>query len=188
MVVSCRRLLNISRQWQIHALDETDIMGGRECSKKHALSLSEGSVQQGRSHFDARSVHQVRERERREERHVCEPEGQAKWRERHWRLFSTFPKTSLAHTLFRATLLLFPSLAAEQRSVPTRCYSHPFPMKILGLLDLPNLGDEAHQVYKNGLVVWTNLGYLSAIAHIDWAPRHRVHSPDAYYSLQRFPL
>ncbi len=61
VVVSCRRLLNISRQWQIHALDETDIMGGRECSKKHALSLSEGSVQQGRSHFDARSVQGVRE-------------------------------------------------------------------------------------------------------------------------------
>ncbi len=39
----------------------------RECSKK--------SVQQGRSRFDARSVRCVRERERREERHVCEPEG-----------------------------------------------------------------------------------------------------------------
>jgi len=33
----------------------------REGSKKHALSLSEGSVQQGRSHFDTRSVHRVRE-------------------------------------------------------------------------------------------------------------------------------
>ncbi|MEC4675193.1 MAG: hypothetical protein VST68_13470 [Nitrospirota bacterium] len=41
-----------------------------ECSKKF--------VQQGRSPFDARSVHCVRERERREERQVCEPEGQAK--------------------------------------------------------------------------------------------------------------
>ncbi len=29
--------------------------------KKHALSLSEGFVQQGRSHFDARSIHGVRE-------------------------------------------------------------------------------------------------------------------------------
>ncbi len=29
----------------------------------------------GRSHFDERSVHGVRERERREERQVCEPEG-----------------------------------------------------------------------------------------------------------------
>jgi len=29
--------------------------------KKHALSLSEGSIQQGRSHFDARSVLIVRE-------------------------------------------------------------------------------------------------------------------------------
>ncbi len=42
-------------------------INGRECSKK--------SVQQGRSRFDARSVRFVRERERREERHVCEPEG-----------------------------------------------------------------------------------------------------------------
>jgi len=33
----------------------------RECSKKHALSLSEGSIQQGRSYFDARSVLSVRE-------------------------------------------------------------------------------------------------------------------------------
>jgi len=32
-----------------------------ECSKKHALSLSEGSIQQGRSPFDARSVLSVRE-------------------------------------------------------------------------------------------------------------------------------
>ncbi len=47
---------------------------------------------QGRSPFDAQSIHCVRERERREERQVCEPEGQAKGRERHWRLFSTFPK------------------------------------------------------------------------------------------------
>ncbi|MDA0739741.1 MAG: hypothetical protein O2999_11980 [Nitrospirae bacterium] len=49
-------------------------------NKKHALSLTEGSVQQGRSHFDARSVLPVRERERRKERQVCEPEGQAKGR------------------------------------------------------------------------------------------------------------
>ena len=34
---------------------------GGNVQKKHALSLSEGSVQQGRSHFDARSVHGVRE-------------------------------------------------------------------------------------------------------------------------------
>ncbi len=47
----------------------TNISGG-ECSKKF--------VQQGRSRFDARSVLPVRERERREERQVCEPEGQAK--------------------------------------------------------------------------------------------------------------
>jgi len=46
---------------------------------------------QGRSPFDARSVLSVRERERREERQVCEPEGSAKGGERRWRLFSTFP-------------------------------------------------------------------------------------------------
>ncbi len=46
---------------------------------------------QGLSPFDPRSVLIVRERERREEQQVCEPEGSAKWRERRWRLFSTFP-------------------------------------------------------------------------------------------------
>jgi hypothetical protein len=45
--------LNISRQWQIHAQDETNNISGRECSKKF--------VQQGRSHFAERSVHGVRE-------------------------------------------------------------------------------------------------------------------------------
>ncbi len=59
--------------------------------KKHGLSLTEGFVQQGRSRsrpysalrrsrLDAGSVLSVRERKRREERQVCEPEGQAKWR------------------------------------------------------------------------------------------------------------
>ncbi len=76
-------LLNISRQLPIKAPDEPSIFKGRECSKKF--------VQQGRSRFDARSVLIVRERERREERQGCEPEGSAKWRERRWRLFSTFP-------------------------------------------------------------------------------------------------
>jgi len=66
---------------------------------------------QGRSHFDERSVLIVRERERREERQVCEPEGSAKGRPAYakplqqawnrwlvsrsftegWRIFSTFP-------------------------------------------------------------------------------------------------
>jgi len=41
--------------------EQVAIINERECSKKHALSLTEGSVQQGRSHFDARSVHFVRE-------------------------------------------------------------------------------------------------------------------------------
>jgi len=54
-------LWNISLPWQINVQEETDFISGRECSKKHALSLSEGSIQQGRSHFDARSVHGVRE-------------------------------------------------------------------------------------------------------------------------------
>ena len=44
-------VLNIPLTWPIHTLDEIDINGRREWSKKHALSLSEGSVQQGRSPF-----------------------------------------------------------------------------------------------------------------------------------------
>jgi hypothetical protein len=46
-------LLNISLQLHIKAPDELRIVNGRECSKK--------SVQQGRSHFDARSILIVRE-------------------------------------------------------------------------------------------------------------------------------
>jgi len=46
-------LLNISQAWRIRTRDEFAISGRRECSKK--------SVQQGRSLFDARSVHPVRE-------------------------------------------------------------------------------------------------------------------------------
>ncbi len=47
------------------ALSPTQIQG-----RQDALFLG-----QGRSQFDARSVLPVRERERREERQVCEPEG-----------------------------------------------------------------------------------------------------------------
>jgi len=68
-------MLNISGQKAINTPDEPPIVNERECSKKHALSFAEGSIQQGRSPFDARSVLSVRERERREERQVCEPEG-----------------------------------------------------------------------------------------------------------------
>jgi hypothetical protein len=46
-------VLNISRPSYIHAQGSTEISSWRECSKK--------SVQQGRSHFDARSVQRVRE-------------------------------------------------------------------------------------------------------------------------------
>ncbi len=54
-------LLNISGQSPIDAPGKDVRISGRECSKKHALSLSEGSIQQGRSPFDARSVLSVRE-------------------------------------------------------------------------------------------------------------------------------
>ena len=46
-------LLNISGPWPIDAPGKPACISGRECSKK--------SVQQGRSHFDARSVLSVRE-------------------------------------------------------------------------------------------------------------------------------
>jgi len=54
-------LLNISGSRPIDASGKPARTSGRECSKKHALSLSEGSIQQGRSPFDARSVLTVRE-------------------------------------------------------------------------------------------------------------------------------
>ena len=107
-------LLKISLTWPINALDEIDISSWGNWSKKHALAKAVGPLchppkpkggqdalfhGQGRSQFGARSVLTVRERERREERQVCKPEGPANWRERRWRLlrpgsghvFSTFP-------------------------------------------------------------------------------------------------
>ena len=60
-------LLNISLPWQIQAQEETAIISWREYPKKHALSLPKGPSspepcrRKGRSHFDARSVHGVRE-------------------------------------------------------------------------------------------------------------------------------
>ena len=54
-------LLNISGPCPIDAPGKPACISGRECSKKHALSLSEGSIQQGRSLFDARRVLSVRE-------------------------------------------------------------------------------------------------------------------------------
>ncbi|MEC4674189.1 MAG: hypothetical protein VST68_08365 [Nitrospirota bacterium] len=45
--------MNISLRWPIKAHDKTGLISWRECSKKF--------VQQGRSHFDARSVLIVRE-------------------------------------------------------------------------------------------------------------------------------
>ncbi|MEC4674292.1 MAG: hypothetical protein VST68_08885, partial [Nitrospirota bacterium] len=91
-------LLNVSLKWPIHGLGEIGISSGREWSKKSFISpaQSQGCQDslfhgQGRSLFDARSVLPVRERERREERQVCEPEGQVNCRERRWGLYSTFP-------------------------------------------------------------------------------------------------
>ena len=91
-------LLNISGPCPIDAPGKPACVSGRECSKKHALSLSEGSIQQGRSHFDERSVLIVREHGKRakpacakatagRERRwlVCRSLGEG------WRLFSTFP-------------------------------------------------------------------------------------------------
>ncbi len=49
--------LNITHRWPIHPRKETDIINGRECSKK--------SAQQGRSSCDARSVPAVREHDTR---------------------------------------------------------------------------------------------------------------------------
>jgi len=69
-------LLNLSLTWPINARGDIDISSRREWSKKHALSLSEGSALspaqtqgrqdalfhgQGRSQFGARSVLPVRE-------------------------------------------------------------------------------------------------------------------------------
>ncbi|MEC4673557.1 MAG: hypothetical protein VST68_05165 [Nitrospirota bacterium] len=90
--------MNVSLIWLIQALDKIDIRSRGEWSKKSVISPAQSQGRQnalfhgqGRSQFDARSVLTVRERERREERQVCEPEGPATWGERRWRIFSTFP-------------------------------------------------------------------------------------------------
>ncbi len=74
-------LLNTSRHMAntCHVRDQA--YNGRECSKTpippegFVPSCPERGRREGRSRFDARSVRCVRERERREERQVCEPEG-----------------------------------------------------------------------------------------------------------------
>ncbi len=99
-------LLNISLTWQINALDEIDINSRREWSKKHALSLFEGPVQQGRSHFDARSVLPVRGRERR-------------WRplrQGSGHVFLTFPES-----LFEKLLLAYACLIARGIAYRRHC-------------------------------------------------------------------
>jgi len=65
--------LNFSSRGPINTPELMASSSEWECSKTSILS--EGFVQQGRSHCDERSVLSVRERERREERQVCEPEG-----------------------------------------------------------------------------------------------------------------
>ncbi len=104
------------------APDEPSIVKGEKMFKKACLEFfgrvrpvrPERSRRKGRSCFDERSVYFVRERERREERQICEPEGgktatpglasrSGKARERRWRpsdqtqdrLFSTFPSNKL---------------------------------------------------------------------------------------------
>ncbi len=61
MDLSTMGLLNNSDSEPVEAPEKWTHINERECSKKHALSLSEGFVQQGRSPFDARSVLIVRE-------------------------------------------------------------------------------------------------------------------------------
>ena len=75
-------LLNISLQQPIKAPDEPGIAVGGNVQK--SWPCPEQSRRKGRNHFDERSVLIIRERERREERQVCEFEGSAKWRERRW--------------------------------------------------------------------------------------------------------
>ncbi len=71
----------MSRQLPIKVSVELGIVTGRECSKNPIFfegfvqSYPERSRRKGCSPFDARSVHFVCERERREERQVCESEG-----------------------------------------------------------------------------------------------------------------
>ncbi len=70
----------------IHTPVEKDIVSGRECSKKHALSLSEGSVQSCPEAIEGKAAAILTRGA------YMEYVSTAKWRERRWRLFSTFPR------------------------------------------------------------------------------------------------
>ncbi|GEM_PF-6007846 len=77
----------------------------RECSKK---SVQQGRALPGRSRrgsplFDARSVHGVRELERREERHVCEPEGRQKGENAAGGFFQHSPRRRIGKTVAGTT-------------------------------------------------------------------------------------
>jgi hypothetical protein len=68
---------NISRRWPIASRKETDIINGRECSKKHVLAKA-GSPPSKTAAIVTRGGY-------------AQYVSTAQWRERRWRLFSTFP-------------------------------------------------------------------------------------------------
>jgi hypothetical protein len=99
-------LLNISGPRPIEDPDPATDTSERECSKK--------SVQQGHSPFDARSVLSVRERERREERQVCEPEG-GKMARTPLAAFFNIPQMDWKDIQIQANYRLIEELSASQK-------------------------------------------------------------------------
>ncbi|MEC4675100.1 MAG: hypothetical protein VST68_13005 [Nitrospirota bacterium] len=91
--------MNISLTWPIHALGESNISRRRECSKKSALSPAQ--TQGGQDALStgqaapslARGAYSqyVSANVAKSGKSVCEPEGQATWQERRWRLFFNIP-------------------------------------------------------------------------------------------------
>jgi len=77
MLTTIQGLLNISFPWQIQAQEETAIISWRECSKKSVQSCPE-PLEGKTAAILTRGAYR-------------EYVSTAKWRERRWRLFSTFP-------------------------------------------------------------------------------------------------
>jgi hypothetical protein len=81
--------------WHIQAQEETANISGRECSKKHALSLSKGPSSKAGALLTRGAY--------------MEYVSTAKGRERRWWLFSTFPFNSqFDHSIFPEEIHLLP--------------------------------------------------------------------------------
>ena len=120
----------------------------REWSKKHALSLSEGFVQQGRSLFDARSVLSVREH--------------GKMARTLLAAFFNIPSRPILWSLVWCGLFLHGALSPSHACVPDLDIAKPLPLEeeAVGVSHIiNNLGQSTiherffHETYYSGMLI-----------------------------------